>query len=86
MYKLRYLPQAEGDLISIGQYIREESGSVDIAIEFIGKLENQCIKLASVSGTIGQSRPALRKGLRSFAFGNYVIFFVTKVNILQLFQ
>lgn len=76
MYKLRYLPQAESDLISIGRFIAHESGSVEIALQFIDKLDAQCEKLATFSGKIGHLRPELRVGLRSFPFGNYVIFFV----------
>ncbi len=75
MHKLRYLPQAERDLLSNGQYIARESGSTQTALDSIDKLDEQCVKLAAMGGKIGHPRPALREGIRSFVYGNYVIFF-----------
>ena len=51
------------------------SGDNEAALKFVRKLRLQCRRLAELPGQIGQSRPELRDDIRSFAFGNYVIFF-----------
>ena len=76
MAKLRYLAQARDDLIRIKRYIARESGSQQIALDYVQKLRQQCRKLADLPGQIGHPRPELKAGLRSFPHGNYVIFFM----------
>ncbi len=76
MYRLRYLAQAKDDLINIKRYIARESGSQSTALQYTGKIREQCRKLADLSGKIGRLRPELRENLRSFPYGNYVIFFM----------
>ena len=75
MYKLRYLSQARDDLISIKRYLTKESGSNNVALQYTEKLRNQCKKLSQLPGKIGQARPELYKEVRSFPYGNYIIFF-----------
>lgn len=75
MRRLVYLASAQRDLISILEYIARESGSLRLASGFVGQLRQQCVKLASLSATLGRPRPELRPDIRSFPFKGYVIFF-----------
>lgn len=75
MYKLRYLLQARYDLVNIQRYISVESGSAKTAYLFVSKIREKCKNLSTLKGKMGQSRPDLGEGIRSYAFGNYVIFF-----------
>lgn len=75
MYKLSYTERAKSDLLVIHRYISQESGSAKTAYAFTKKLREKCKQLASITGVIGRERPEIIKGLRSHAFGNYVIFF-----------
>ena len=60
MYKLRFLAQAEQDLISIAEFIARESGSIETATKFTEKLISKCELLAKTPGMIGNTRPELR--------------------------
>ena len=84
MYKLRYLEQAKDDLVQIKRYIAKESGSTGLALNYTAKLREQCRKLAQVLGTIGTHRPELSEGVRSFPYGNYVIFFRYNEDFLEV--
>lgn len=84
MSQLRYLAQAKDDLINIKRYIARESGSQSTAIQYVGKIREQCRKLADLPGKIGCLRPELRKNLRSFPYGNYVIFFMYNDDYLEI--
>lgn len=75
MRRLIYLTAARRDFSQISDYIARESGSRATARRFVESLIDQCEKLARLPGTLGRARPELLDGLRSFAFGNYVIFF-----------
>ena len=76
MLTLRYLAQAKDDIIEIKRYIEGECGSEDVALQFTDKLREQCRRLAELPGQLGRPRPELRCDLRSFPYGNYVIFFI----------
>ncbi|MDM3870977.1 type II toxin-antitoxin system RelE/ParE family toxin [Porticoccus sp. W117] len=84
MYKLRYLNQARDDLLHIKSYLTRQSGSSAVALKFTSKLRQQCRKLASYSGQVGHPRPELGKDIRSFAYGNYLIFFMYKEQELRV--
>ena len=75
MPRLRLRPSARDDLSSIFRYIAEASGSRAVADRFVRSLRDQCVKLASLSVTLGRPRPELRAGIRSFPFRGYIIFF-----------
>jgi toxin ParE1/3/4 len=87
--QLVYMASARRDLANILDYITRTSGSLAIGQQFVDRLRQQCRKLASLPGTLGRLRPELRPDIRSFAFGNYVIFFryegdtVEVVNVLE---
>ena len=89
MYKLRYLEQAKDDLVQIKRYIATQSGSQEVALQYTDKLRQQCRKLAQLSVQLGRPRPELMEGLRSFAYGAYVIFFIYNndyLNILTIIE
>lgn len=74
-YRLRFSDQALDDLSSIGGYLKGASGSDRIAGGFVERLIVRCEDLATLPGRLGRDRTELKAGLRSMAFGNYVIFF-----------
>ena len=84
MSQLRYLAQARDDLIHIKRYIARESGSQSTAVQFTEKIREQCRKLADLHGEMGRLRPELGENLRSFPYGNYVIFFMYNDDCLEI--
>jgi toxin ParE1/3/4 len=64
-------PLAEQDIEAIGDYIAQDNPHR--AITFIAELRGQCAKIAS-SPKACRPRPELGEDIRSYAFGNYVIF------------
>lgn len=75
MRQLVYLASAQHDLTDILQYLTRESGSLAVGRAFVDRIRQQCAKLASLPGTLGQARPELRPDIRSTPFRGYVIFF-----------
>ena len=75
MRQLVYLSSARQDFRDILRYLTQESGERATARAFVNRLQQQCGKLASLSGTLGRARPELLPDIRSFAFRGYVIFF-----------
>jgi len=70
--RLEFLPQAEDDLESIGDFIAQDSPRR--AISFVRELRAQCVKITrSPQGY--RRRSEFQENLRSCAYGNYVIFF-----------
>ncbi|MDR0275203.1 MAG: type II toxin-antitoxin system RelE/ParE family toxin [Burkholderiaceae bacterium] len=70
--RLRFSPLAEHDLESIGDYIAADSPVR--AVSFVLELREQCQRIARNPWGY-RARPELGEGLRSCAWGNYVIFF-----------
>ena len=75
MPRLVLTPLARANLIEIAEYIESESGSIDAAERFVGRLLAKCEDLAALPAQMGRQRSELLPGLRSTALGNYVIFF-----------
>ena len=73
--ELSYLDQAQEDLILIKRFIARESGSREIALRYTAKIREHCRKMAEQPAKVGRTRPELGEDLRSFPYGNYVIFF-----------
>ena len=73
MGRLVVRPQALTDLDDIFDYIAEDS--LDRAIGFIRKLYEQLEKLAA-NPNMGRRRDELLPELRSFPYGNYLIFYL----------
>lgn len=81
MTRLEFLPQAEQDLETIGDYIAKDSPRK--AISFVRELRAQCVKIThSPQGY--RRRTECQENLRSCAYGNYVIFFVEDGQAVQI--
>ncbi|HEY4760801.1 MAG TPA: type II toxin-antitoxin system RelE/ParE family toxin [Thermoguttaceae bacterium] len=75
MARLIISPDAECDLVEIGVYIARHSGSRERAKHFLSSLRQTCETLAS-QPEMGQIRTEFVTGqYRSFSVGNYVIYF-----------
>jgi len=69
--RLFFLPEAIADLETIGDYIARDNPRR--AASFVAELRRQCGKIAG--NPVGyRLRPELAEGIRSCAYGNYVIF------------
>ena len=79
--RLEFLPRAEQDLETIGDYIALDNPRR--AASFVRELQVQCRKLA-MSPKAYRPRPELGKGLRSCAYGNYLILFVENAELVQI--
>lgn len=75
MFALRISARARTELRAIRRYIADTSGQREIAETFTDRLIFQCERLASMPFEMGTARPELGAGIRSFPYGNYVIFF-----------
>jgi toxin ParE1/3/4 len=73
--RARFLASVRADFLAILTYIAESTGSVAVGETFVAKLRAKCHALAALQATIGRPRPELRTDIRSFPYGNYVIFF-----------
>ena len=72
-------PLAERDLEAIGDYIAEDSPS--LALSFVAELRTQCATIVKAPQAY-RARADIAEGLRSCAYGNYVIFFtITKTQL-----
>jgi toxin ParE1/3/4 len=80
---LSFSPLAEQDLESIGDHIAEDNPAR--AVTFVLELRNQCQRI--VRNPLGyRERPELGEGLRSCAYGNYVIFFEVELNEVAIIR
>jgi toxin ParE1/3/4 len=75
MARLVYSSTAKADLVDIAAYIADATGSVEPAASYIAKLRAKCGELASLPFPVGRLRPEYGHDLRSYAFGNHVLFF-----------
>jgi len=79
--RLFFLPEAIADLETIGDYIARDNPRR--AASFVAELRRQCGKIAG--NPVGyRLRPELAEGIRSCAYGNYVIFFMLQGDILSI--
>ena len=72
MRTLEYRRQAERDLDGIKDYIARDNPRR--ALSFIRELRRVCERLAD-NPLMGRARPELRPNLRSFPYGDYLIFY-----------
>lgn len=79
--QLVFLPSAIADLESIGDYIARDNPRR--ARSFVVELRQQCNKIAANPAAY-RPRPELAAGLRSCAYGNYVIFFSVESDALLI--
>lgn len=84
MARLIISPQAEFDLVDIGVYITQLSGSRERARNFLASIRQTCELLATQPET-GQLRTEFFTGqYRSFSVGNYVIYYFSVPNGIQV--
>ena len=67
-------PRAKADVLSIGRYIAEQSGSHTTAYRFLDKIDER-IKFLAHHPMAGEARPDLAANARAFPVGNYVLFY-----------
>ncbi|HWB49413.1 MAG TPA: type II toxin-antitoxin system RelE/ParE family toxin [Stellaceae bacterium] len=84
MPRLRYTRAARDSLTDIARYLRRRSGSAAVARRFVDQLRGRCAELAASPFQLGRPRPELRPDLRSFAMGNYLIFFRYVGDVLEI--
>ncbi|EBP0014030.1 type II toxin-antitoxin system RelE/ParE family toxin [Salmonella enterica] len=70
--KLGIAPQAEHDLEAIGDWIAQDNPVR--AVSFTEELYQQCLLIAE-SPVIYRERPELGRGVRSCAYGRYLVLF-----------
>ncbi len=70
-------PAAEADLLEIWAYIAEDS--ITAADAWVDRLD-EGLALWATQPMMGRSRSELSPGLRSMAFGRYVVFFLAASN------
>lgn len=71
MARVTRRPLAEADILDIWDYIAEDSP--DEADRWLDRLDEK-LSLWAMQPTVGRPRDELAPGLRSFAFGRYVVF------------
>ncbi|MGB4467828.1 MAG: type II toxin-antitoxin system RelE/ParE family toxin [Azovibrio sp.] len=81
MTRLEFLPQAESDLETIGDYIAQDNPRR--AMTFVRELRRQCRKITEAPQAY-RPRPELGKGLRSCAYGNYLVFFFEEPGLVRI--
>lgn len=82
--KLLFSAEAERDISQIVHYIATTSGSYNAGWDFAIKLHAKCEHLASLPLPVGTNRDDLRPGLRSYAVGNYIIFYEYLADVLKI--
>jgi toxin ParE1/3/4 len=84
MPRLEISPAAHGDLIEIGLYIAQQSGSSQRADSFLDSIVEACEMLAR-QAEMGERRSEFVTGkYRSFSVGNYVIYFCSLTDGIRI--
>lgn len=81
MTRLVYTPQSRSDLNNIGLYIAKDNPRR--AISYVRELRAQCRKITQAPQAY-RSRPDLGKGMRSCAYGNYVVLFYEEPDLVRI--
>ena len=79
--RLVITPLAEQDIESIGDYIARDNPRR--ALSFIRELRSQCQRISKTPQGY-RLRDELGDGIRSCAYGNYVIFFEIETDVLRI--
>jgi len=72
MPRITRRPLAEADILAIWDYIADDN--VDAADLWVDRLDEQ-FSLLATQPLMGRARDELARGVRSFPFGRYVIFY-----------
>jgi plasmid stabilization system protein ParE len=78
------LSSAKADLNEIHIYITGVSGNADVGRSFVTKIQAKCEDLAALPGTMGRPRPEYLPDMRSYAYGDYIIFFRYAGNFFEV--
>ena len=81
--RLVFTPLAEQDIESIGDYIARDNPRR--ALSFIRELRSQCQRISKTPQGY-RLRDELGDGIRSCAYGNYVIFFTEDGRLLRIIR
>ena len=81
MPRLVILPAARADLVEIGDFIALDDP--ERAVSFMAEIEARMTQAAERPGSF-PARDDVHKGLRSARHGRYLIFFVDKVDEVQI--
>ncbi len=73
MARVTRRPQAATDILEIWDYIAEDS--IAAADRWVDRLD-ETLELWATQPMMGRARDDLASGVRSFAFGKYVVFFL----------
>ena len=79
MPKVVWDPDAEEDLRTIAQYIGEKRQSPQAARRLVDSVREKCA-LHATQPQMGQERPDLEPGIRTFSVGNYVVLYLPMEN------
>lgn len=83
MGKYHLSSQAESDILSIWEYIAEDS---IVAADGIVDRCTEIFELLSANPRAGRKQDQYRVGLRSFATGRYVIFYKNVPNGIEVYR
>ncbi len=81
MTRLVYTPQSKKDLNTIGLYIAQDNPRR--AMSFVSELRGQCRKITGAPEAY-RPRPEVGRGLRSCAYGNYVVFLIHEPGLVRI--
>jgi toxin ParE1/3/4 len=82
--KVTRTPQARDSIREVGRYIAEQSGSLDVALRFLDRIEARC-KQHARSPLLGELCADLGPDVRCFYVGSYVVYYrPTEEGILVL--
>ena len=74
MRRLVFLAKARADLIGIFESQAGRTGRPDQAVKLIEGIDAKCRQIARTKIMLGRPRPKLMPDIRSFLFGQYLIF------------
>lgn len=86
MYKLKYLPLAQKDLVNIMNYIAENLRAQKAAIDLIDALDSSILRLQQFpySCRVYQSTEPLENEYRILTVKNYMVFYVVIENTVEI--
>ncbi|WP_374016044.1 type II toxin-antitoxin system RelE/ParE family toxin [Paenibacillus thiaminolyticus] len=86
IYKIRYLEQAQADLLEIVQYISEELSAPEVASNLVDKLDKAILTLEQFpfAGHVYYSNQILNDEYRMLVVNQYLIFYVILEDIVEI--
>ena len=79
MPKVVWDPDAQEDLRTIAQYVGAERGSSRAARKLVDTVRQRC-ELHATQPQMGEERPDLEPGIRTFSVGSYVVLYFPTEN------